>query len=104
MYAFVRASGRQERVEVGSTISINRPAKGPATGSEVEFSPVLLVDGADVVTDPASLAKCRVRGTVLDAFRGPKIRIVKFKNKTGYRRRMGHRQNMVNVKITEIAK
>jgi large subunit ribosomal protein L21 len=63
---------------------------------------VLLVDGAKVTSDAASLAKVVVTAEVLEDLRGPKIVIHKFKNKTGYRKRQGHRQELTRVKVTGI--
>jgi large subunit ribosomal protein L21 len=64
---------------------------------------VLLVDGAELVTDAPSLAKVAVTGEVVAHTKGPKIRIHKFKNKTGYHKRQGHRQPLTQVKVTGIS-
>ncbi len=101
VYAIVRAGGRQEKVSVGDTIVINRVA-GEA-GDSVEFAPVLLVDGDKVTSAPAELAKVKVTAEILDETRGPKIRILRYKNKTGYKKRQGHRQDLTRLKITGIA-
>ena len=92
MYAIVKAGGHQEKVEVGDEITVNRlDAK---KGEIVEFPVALLVDGAKVTV------KAEV---VDDEAKGPKIRIQKFKNKTGVARRKGHRQKLTVVKVTSIA-
>ena len=65
---------------------------------------MLLVDGDDLVTDAAALAKVAVTGEVVAHTKGPKIRIHKFKNKTGYHKRQGHRQPLTQVKVTGISK
>lgn len=100
VYAVVRAGGRQEKVEVGSIITVNRVA-GDAEG-KVQFPAVLLVDGDTVTTDAAKLAKVTVTGEVLNDLRGPKIVIQRYKNKTGYKSRQGHRQDLTRVKVTGI--
>ena len=100
MYAIVRAGGRQEKVAVGDVVVLNRVAGEP--GSDVALPAVLLVDGESVTTDPAALAKVTVTAQIVDHLRGPKIDILKYKNKTGYRRRMGHRQELTELKITNI--
>ncbi|MFT4124394.1 MAG: 50S ribosomal protein L21 [Microbacteriaceae bacterium] len=101
VYAIVRAGGRQEKVEVGSVVVLDRIA-GDADGT-VKLSPVLLVDGDTVTHDAKALAKVTVTAEVLGDERGPKIVIQKFKNKTGYRKRQGHRQELTRVKVTSIA-
>jgi large subunit ribosomal protein L21 len=63
---------------------------------------VLFVDGDTVTTDADKLAKVSVTAEVLGEERGPKIVIQKFKNKTGYKKRQGHRQDLTRVKITGI--
>ncbi|MEE1297022.1 MAG: 50S ribosomal protein L21 [Bifidobacterium sp.] len=102
MYAIVKAGGHQEKVEVGDTILVNRLAA--KNGETVEFPVALVVDGSNVTIAAADLAKITVKGEVVnDDAKGPKIRIQKFKNKTGVARRKGHRQKLTAVKITEIA-
>lgn len=100
VYAVVRASGRQEKVEVGSIITVNRVA-GDAKGN-VELPAVLLVDGDKVTTDAKALAKVKVTAEVLNDLRGPKIVIQRYKNKTGYKSRQGHRQDLTRLKVTGI--
>jgi large subunit ribosomal protein L21 len=101
VYAVVRAGGRQEKVEVGTIITIDR-AKADDNGN-ISFAPVLLVDGDKVTSAASDLAKVTVTGEFLNDLRGPKIVIQKFKNKTGYKKRQGHRSELTRVKITKIA-
>ncbi|MDT0307611.1 50S ribosomal protein L21 [Streptomyces sp. DSM 44917] len=100
MYAIVRTGGRQQKVSVGDVIEVDRLSGG--VGDTVELSTLLVVDGETVTSDPWVLAGVKVRAEVVDHHKGEKIRIQKFKNKTGYRRRMGHRQLHTQLKITEI--
>lgn len=100
VYAIVRAGGRQEKVSVGDTLVIDRVQAEP--GATLELPVLLLVDGADVTSDKSSLAKASVTVEVVAASKGPKIDILKFKNKTGYRRRQGHRQKLSQVTVTGI--
>ena len=100
MYAIVRAGGRQEKVSVGDVLIIDK-VKGEA-GDSIELTPLLLVDGSTVTTDASKLAKVKVTAEVVKAAKGPKITILKYKNKTGYRKRQGHRQPLTQVKITAI--
>lgn len=101
VYAIVRAGGRQEKVSVGDTIVINRVA-GEA-GDTLEFAPVLLVDGDKVTSAKEDLEKVTVTAEKIEDFRGSKVRILKFKNKTGYTKRQGHRQELTRLKVTKIA-
>ncbi|KRE38397.1 50S ribosomal protein L21 [Janibacter sp. Soil728] len=100
MYAIVRAGGRQEKVSVGDTILINS-IKGDA-GDSIDLKPLLVVDGSTVTSDVDKLAKVSVTAEILGAAKGPKITIMKYKNKTGYRKRQGHRQPLTQLKITDI--
>ncbi|WP_138443493.1 50S ribosomal protein L21 [Sinomonas susongensis] len=100
VYAIVRAGGRQEKVSVGDFVTLNRVAGG--AGSTIELPALLLVDGEKVTSDSAELAKVKVTAEVLEDLRGPKIIIQKYKNKTGYKKRQGHRQDLTKVKITGI--
>jgi large subunit ribosomal protein L21 len=100
VYAVVRAGGRQEKVEVGTIVTMDR-IKADKDGN-VQLIPVLLVDGEKITSDAESLAKITVTAEVLNDLRGPKIVIQKFKNKTGYKKRQGHRQKYTQVKITDI--
>lgn len=100
VYAVVRTSGRQEKVEVGSIITVNR-VSGDAKG-KIELPAVLLVDGDKITTDAAALAKVKVTAEVLNDLRGPKIIIQRYKNKTGYKSRQGHRQDLTRLKVTGI--
>jgi large subunit ribosomal protein L21 len=100
VYAIVKAGGRQEKVSVGDVVVVDRLA-GDA-GSTVELPALLLVDGDKVTTDAAALAKITVTAEIVRAEKGPKIDILKYKNKTGYRKRMGHRQKLTRLKVTGI--
>jgi len=100
VYAIVKAGGRQEKVSVGDIIVVDR-LKAVA-GSTVELPALLLVDGEQITADASSLAKIKVTAEVVRDERGPKIHIIKFKNKTGYRKRIGHRQDLTRLKVTGI--
>ncbi|MDO4242112.1 MAG: 50S ribosomal protein L21 [Microbacteriaceae bacterium] len=100
VFAVVRTSGRQEKVEVGSIITVNRVA-GDKDG-KLELPAILLVDGDKITTDADKLAKVKVTAEVVEDLRGPKIVIQRYKNKTGYKARQGHRQDLTRLKITGI--
>jgi large subunit ribosomal protein L21 len=100
VFAVVRAGGRQEKVSVGTIVTLDR-IKADANGN-IELPALLLVDGEKVTTDAKALAKVKVTATVLNDLRGPKIIIQHYKNKTGYKRRMGFRSELTRVQVTEI--
>lgn len=100
VYAIVRAGGRQEKVAVGDVLEIDR--LDAEVGATVSLPALLLVDGATVTTDAESLRGASVSVEVLAATKGPKIIIQKFKNKTGYKKRQGHRQKHTQVRVTGI--
>ncbi len=100
MYAIVRNGGRQHKVAVGDILDIDLVSD--EVGEVVSLQPVLLVDGDTVTSDASSLDKVKVTAEVLGESKGPKIRILKYKNKTGYKKRQGHRQRYTQVKITGI--
>ena len=101
VYAIVKAGGRQEKVSVGDVVVVDKLAE--EIGSSIELQPLMLVDGDAITVDAAKLDKVSVKAEVVDSAKGPKISIIKYKNKSGYRKRQGHRQKMSVVKITEIA-
>ena len=101
VYAIVRAGARQEKVEVGTVVVLDRQKAN--VGDTISLAPVLLVDGVKVTSDAKALAKVTVEAEVVREERGPKIIIQKFKNKTGYKKRQGHRSELTRVKITKIA-
>jgi large subunit ribosomal protein L21 len=101
MYAIVKTGGKQYRVAEGDVIVVEKLAGAP--GDEISLTAVLVVDGDTLVTDAQKLASVAVTGEVVGHTKGPKIRIHKFKSKTGYHKRQGHRQPLTQVKVTGIA-
>jgi large subunit ribosomal protein L21 len=102
VYAVVKAGGSQHKVAVGDRFTVNRLA-GEA-GDTVSLPAILLVDGDTVTTDVDALAKVTVTGEIVEHGKGPKIHIHKFKNKTGYHKRQGHRQRLTDVVVRDITK
>lgn len=100
VYAIVKAGGRQEKVSVGDIVVVNK-VEGEV-GSTVEFTPIMLVDGETVTTGAEELGKVKVTAEIQGAAKGPKIIIQKYKNKTGYKKRQGHRQSLTRLKVTGI--
>ena len=102
MYAVVKAGGRPHQVAVGDTFTSNR-LQG-AAGDTVALPAILLVDGETVTSDAAALAKATVTAEIVAHGKGPKIHIHKFKNKTGYHKRQGHRPPLTSVVVRDISK
>ena len=100
MYAIIKTGGKQYKVEEGKTISIEK--LDAEVGAAVEFGDVLLLSDADVKIGQPFVAGAKVTGTVLEQGKGAKIRIFKYKAKSNYRRRQGHRQPFTKVKIKKI--
>lgn len=99
-YAIVKTGGKQYKVAAGDIVKVEKLEAEP--GSSVSLPVALVVNGSTVTTDAAALAKVAVTGEVLEHTKGPKIRIHKFKNKTGYHKRQGHRQPLTVLKVTGI--
>jgi len=100
VYAIVRCGGRQEKASVDDVLTVDRLAG--EVGASVTLPAVLVVDDGNVVSDPAELGRYRVTAEILGPASGPKISMIHFRNKTGYRRRLGHRQKYTQVRITGI--
>jgi large subunit ribosomal protein L21 len=101
VYAIVRCGGRQEKATVDEVLTVDTLA-GEA-GSSVTLPALLVVDDGKVISDPAEVGRYQVTAEILGTVAGPKINMIHFKNKTGYRRRLGHRQRYTQVKITSIS-
>jgi large subunit ribosomal protein L21 len=99
MYAIVKTGGKQYRVQEGQSLLVERLPD--SDGAKVQLQPLLYVDGSDVL-DGADLAKVKVEAKIIAHERGPKLRIVKFKPKRGYKRRTGHRQELTRLEVTGI--
>ncbi len=101
MYAIVRCGGRQEKASVDDVLTVDKLVG--EVGSSLMLPAVLVVDDGEVISDPAVLGGYQVTAEIVGAASGPKINMVHYKNKTGYRRRLGHRQKYTQVKITKIS-
>jgi len=100
VYAIVKTGGKQYKVAVGDVVQVEKVLGG--VGAAVPLPALLVVDGTDVTSDAGALAGVTVSGEVVAHLRGPKIDILRYKNKTGYRRRLGHRQSLTQVRVTAI--
>jgi large subunit ribosomal protein L21 len=101
VYVIVRCGGRQEKVSLDDVLTVDKLAGD--VGSSVTLPAVLVVDDDNVVSDPAEVGRYEVTAEIMGAEKGPKINMVLYKNKTGYRRRIGHRQHYTQVRITSIS-
>ena len=101
MYAIVRCGGRQEKASVDDVLTVD---KLPGDiGASITLPALLVVDDGKVISNPAELGAYQVTAEIIGAAAGPKINMIHYKNKTGYRRRLGHRQKYTQVRITGIA-
>jgi large subunit ribosomal protein L21 len=100
VYAIVRCGGRQEKVALDDLVTIDL-LHGEA-GSSITLPALLVVDGDRVISDPAEVGRYQVTADIVGGASGPKINMIHYRNKTGYRRRLGHRQRYTQVRITGI--
>jgi large subunit ribosomal protein L21 len=100
VYAIVRCGGRQEKVALDDVVTVDKlPGR---VGSTVTMPALLVVDGERVISDPAEVGRYQVTADIIGDAAGPKINMIHYRNKTGYRRRLGHRQKYTQVRITHI--
>jgi large subunit ribosomal protein L21 len=100
MYAVIRAGGKQHKVAKGDVIEIERVKDGT---DKLEFTPLLVVDDKGKArTGRSELSKARVMATVVGEAQGPKVDVMKYRSKTGYRRHTGHRQRYTTIQISDI--
>ncbi len=98
MYAVIRTGGKQYKVTEGQRLDVEK-----VTGTEVSFTPLMLIDGESVLAGPAASGGS-VAARVVGEGRGKKIRGFTYKNKTNQRKRWGHRQSFSTIEITGISK
>ena len=100
VYAIVRCGGRQEKVALDEVVTVDKlPGE---VGESVTLPALLVVDGDRVISDPAEVGRYQVTADIVGDAAGPKINMIHYRNKTGYRRRLGHRQRYSQVRITSI--
>ncbi|MGD9791845.1 MAG: 50S ribosomal protein L21 [Acidimicrobiia bacterium] len=102
MYAVIATGGKQERVAEGQRLQVE--LLGAEDGAEVNLRPVLVVDGANVLSTPAQLSTASVTARVVGSAKGPKINGFTYKRRTNQRKRYGHRQKYSVIEITSITK
>jgi large subunit ribosomal protein L21 len=100
VYAIVRCGGRQEKVALDEVVTVDKlPGE---VGSSITLPALLVVDGDRIISDPAEVGRYQVTADIVGDAAGPKINMIQYRNKTGYRRRLGHRQRYTQVRITGI--
>jgi large subunit ribosomal protein L21 len=102
VYAIVRCGGRQEKVALDDVLTVDKLAD--EEGATITLPALLVVDGETVISDPAELGGYQVTAEVVGSAAGPKINMIHYRNKTGYKRRQGHRQKYTQVRVTGIEK
>ncbi len=103
MYAVIESGGKQYRVAEGDTVRVERLAATP--GESVTLEEVLLLaDGQMVDVGAPHVRGATVTATVVGHGRGKKVIVVKYRAKTHYRRKLGHRQGFTTLKIEKIAR
>ena len=101
MYAIIRSGGKQYRAQVGATIDVDRLPND--VGDALEIDDVLLIaDGETTRVGQPLVTGARVSATVVDQFRGKKIIVYKYRQRTNYRRKQGHRQYYTRLRIDDI--
>jgi len=103
VYAIVRCGGRQEKVALDDVLTVDKLAD-EEPGSSLTLPALLVVDGERVISDPAEVGLYQITADIVGDAAGPKINMIHYRNKTGYKRRQGHRQKYTQVRITGIAK
>jgi large subunit ribosomal protein L21 len=99
MYAVIKAGGKQHRVKPGDVIEVElMHAKDDA----VEFHPLLVVDDENKTHVGKGIAKAVVTAKLVGEQKGEKVKVFKYRNKTGYTRHQGHRQRYTLIEIGEI--
>jgi len=102
--AVIKSGGKQYVVSKGDTIAIEKLPGDLKKGDAVVFDEVLLVDnGSDTTIGAPTIKGAEVKGTVVLAGLGKKIEVVKYKPKSRYYKRKGHRQPLLKVKINSIS-
>ena len=102
MYAIIATGGKQYKVSEGDIIKVEK--LGVEADEKVTFDKVLLVSDADVKVGNPTVANATVEGTVLANGKDKKVIVYKYKRKTGYHKKNGHRQQYTAVKIEKINK
>lgn len=103
MYAVLKSGTHQYKATVGSDLIVEKLPE--AVGTKIEMTDVYLVaDGDEILVGRPVVAGAKVQATIVEEFRGPKIRVFKYRPKERYRRTQGHRQTYMRIHVDEIVK
>jgi large subunit ribosomal protein L21 len=100
MYAVIKVGGKQERVAAGDVLEVEYMKVDP--GSSVEFDPILVVDDEGKAHVGKELSRAKVVARLVGDKKGDKVRVFKYRPKSGYRRTQGHRQLMTLLEVEEV--
>lgn len=103
MFAVIRTGGKQYRVAEGDTLRVERDVLGGADGEKVTFGEVLLVGGDSPKVGIPMVSGASVAGTIIREERGEKVIVYKKKRRKMYKRKQGHRQDLVQIRIDSIS-
>lgn len=103
MYAIVNTGGKQYRVAPGDTLRVEYLPADAGDLVELEDVRMLSDDGGAVTMGAPSIDGAKVTAEVLAQGRGKKVIVFKYKAKTRYRRKNGHRQNFTELRVTDIS-
>ena len=101
MYAVIKAGGKQQKVKAGDVIEIE--LMRPSEGNQVTFTPILVVDDEGKTHFGKDLGKAVVKAKLLGEQKGEKVKVFKYRPKTGYSRKQGHRQTYTLVEIEDVS-
>jgi large subunit ribosomal protein L21 len=101
MYAVIKAGGKQHKVKAGDVIEVEY--MHGVEDESVTFRPLLVVDDDGKTFVGKDLERAVVTAKAAGEQKGDKVRVVKYKNKTGYSRRQGHRQLMTLLEISDVS-
>ncbi len=99
MYAVIKTGGKQQKVKVGDVIEVEKLVH---EGQTLSFHPILVVDDEGNTHVGAEAAKATVTATPLGEKKGDKVKIFKYRPKSGYAKRGGHRQLLTLLEITDV--
>ncbi len=100
MYAIVKTGGKQYKVAPGDKLNVEKI--DGEVGAQVELQAICVVDGENVVVDPAKAAETKVTASIVEQFRGDKQLVFKFKKRKNYQKKRGHRQMLTRIKIESV--
>jgi large subunit ribosomal protein L21 len=101
MYAVIKTGGKQHKVKTGDVLEVE--LLGTDDGDTITFTPLLVVDDDGKSHVGKDIAKATVEAKLLGEQKGDKVKVFRYRPKTGYAKRQGHRQTMTLIEIGEIS-